>query len=131
MQTKRTPVSCGCTMLYGLFGIDKDSLSAILEPKYKHFRERHQCPDDPARYDDKIYSGETVIFSDADSQGNAKRLVEIIKKYDLGRVVSLGCVNPNTRSRITTYLWHYNGNLIPKLKAVRKAAVTKVARGAL
>lgn len=125
MYTKRTPVSCGCTQLHDLSNVNKANLQAILRPTYKNWgdRERPKAPPGAESYvvesiqnrvrqgefDNKIYAGETVIFSDADSNGNGKKLVNYIKRHKLGEVVSVSGRNPNTRNPITTYLWRYNG----------------------
>jgi hypothetical protein len=140
MRVRRTPVSCGCQELYELFMPEgKATLAAMLVSKYKMWGERTRPSADTSVnwmwerdmgfYDGKIYAGETIFFSDADANKNGKKLVELIQKYNLGEVVSLGGVNPNTKSRITTYLWRYNGNKIVERKVVRSAAVKSVARG--
>jgi hypothetical protein len=135
MYTKRTPVSCGCTQLHGLYPINKAELQAMLKPVYKNWGDRDRPRADPAapefereamqnrvrqgEFDNKIYAGETVFFSDADSNGNGKKLVNYIKRHKLGEVVSISAKNPNTKNKITTYLWVYNG---AKLKTVARGA---------
>lgn len=129
MQTRRTPISCGCNVLFNLHGVsDVRGLRSILQPKYKSWGERRGFDgnDEASRllraegsYDNKIYAGETVIFSDADYREYGRDLRRLIKKHGLGKVVSIKTKNPNTETRITTYLWVYNGKL-PKAESVAK-----------
>jgi hypothetical protein len=123
-------VSCGANQLFRLNGINKAALEKLLDSNYLNWgnrpktrvREDFEKPRDD-EYDDKIYAGETVIFSDNDSYGNGRKLATLIRVHKLGDVVSLSGVNPNTRSKITTYLWRYNG---AKLKTLpRKKTTTK------
>jgi PDZ domain-containing secreted protein len=125
MYTKRTPVSCGCTQLHDLYPINKASLEAMLRSVYKNWGDRTRPAATDAmgayeretienrrragEFDNKIYAGETVFFSDADSNGNGKKLVNYIKRHKLGEVVSISARNPNTKNKITSYLWVYNG----------------------
>jgi len=126
-------------MLFDLHNLTESKLNSMLEPIYKTWGARSR-PGDPKSYfnltpyerkerikgvyDNKIYKGETVIFSDADICGNGAALKKMIRDNKLGRVVSISTVNPNTLNKITTYLWVYNGNKIePKAKKTTKRGV--------
>lgn len=136
MRTRRTPVSCGANQLYGLQGINSKVLEGMLVQEYRQWGQRSRLrlnldlhaldrPRDD-EYDDKIYAGETVIFSDNDSYKNGRKLAALIRAHKLGEVVSLSGVNPNTRSKITTYLWRYNGGKVlpvPRKKTASKERV--------
>lgn len=141
MQTKRTPISCGCTQLHDLIWVSKKALENMLQPEYKVWGVRERPKERPGMvdqereyvqrqrhqgvYDNKIYAGETVVFSDNDSYGNAKKLVQYIKRFKLGEVVSLSGRNPNSLNDITTYLWRYNGAKVPTMVAKKKKVTTK------
>ena len=73
----------------------------------------------------KLKAGETVIFSDNEDNGNGDKLVKYIKAHELGEVTSLSTVNPNTRNKITTYLWVYNGNPLKADARIRNTKATE------
>lgn len=126
-------------MLFDLHNLTESKLNDMLVSRYEPWGVRSR-PGDPKLYfnltpheqkerikgvyDNKIYKGETVIFSDADICGNGAALKKMIRDNKLGRVVSISTVNPNTLNKITTYLWVYNGNKIePKAKKTTKRGV--------
>jgi hypothetical protein len=138
LDTRRTPISCGAQVLFNLDAINKKALESLLQPEYKRWQDRVRPggdgrPNDPyirdyiteqrakGVYDNKIYPGETVVFSDADRYGNGKKLLQYIKRHKLGEVVSLSTINPNTKNKITTYLWVYNGAKLKEGATIRGA----------
>lgn len=128
----RNPASCGSQILEGLDNVDEDWLRRSLKPIYRNYEQRQDAGHYEEDYagvsqgiSDFIYGGETIVFSDADASGNGTELAKLIAKYNLGELTSISCVNPNTSRPITTWLWRYNGNVLPE-KAVKLPAAKVV-----